>query len=438
MPGFEYEPIANDAVRRRRGLAFGRPWRTRLHRLEEARRHRRLRRRPASARTRRVEHTRGFAAKRDAVDHDDPMSRLYAFEPAELTGAAGSTTRTSGRRRAQRAFVATRRGGRGHREGRHRRHARRRRDRGPRPGAGPTRGVKHAVPTCSPIAANHGLVVAGAGSPPRSTCDRAPPQRGPRQRRARPSAYLAVEDRARASRPSTPRTLRPSRPRIEAGAIDTLLILGGNPAYAAPADLDFAARMAKASRPRSTSATTTTRPAAAATWHVNRAHYLESWGDVRAWDGTASVVQPLIRPLFDGHTAAELLAVAADAPVRDGQGDRQAPSPRRRLHQRRRAARRAARRLCTARPSARRPRRCAPALRWTAALAACFATAAARRRGLGGRLRPSPAVLDGRFANNGWLQELPDPITKLTWDNAAIMASAWRRSSGSPTATSSR
>ncbi|NOZ94097.1 MAG: TAT-variant-translocated molybdopterin oxidoreductase, partial [Acidobacteria bacterium] len=102
--------------------------------------------------------------------------------------------------------------------------------------------------------------------------------------------------------------------RMDAGEIDTLLILGGNPAYDAPADLELAARLRKVpytvrlgEHPDETSAL--------CGWHVPRAHYLESWSDARSWDGTLSVVQPLIEPLYGGKTPAQLLAAALGEPA---------------------------------------------------------------------------------------------------------------------------
>ena len=97
---------------------------------------------------------------------------------------------------------------------------------------------------------------------------------------------------------------------MNAGEVDAVLILGGNPVYDAPADLDFAAALAKVpvSVHLSLYANETSR---VSLWHVPQAHYLESWGDLRATDGTASIVQPLIAPLYDGKSAIEMVAAIA-------------------------------------------------------------------------------------------------------------------------------
>ncbi len=207
---------------------------------------------------------------------------------------------------------------------------------------------------------------------------------------------------------------------LNAGDVDTLVIIGGNPVYDAPADLNFAAAMAKAATVVHLSSypdETSTDPAC--TWHMNRAHWLESWGDTRTWDGTYTIRQPLIRPLFDGMSDIELLARLAGDVATDGQsvvkrtfstigggGDWRAT-----LHDGFIAD-------SQTKPS-------------TATLdQSKLATAVENlRAAITGRSETGyevvfvqdTAVYDGRFANNGWLQELPDPITKLTWDNAAIL-----------------
>ena len=95
---------------------------------------------------------------------------------------------------------------------------------------------------------------------------------------------------------------------MKAGAIQTLVVLGGNPVFDAPADLDFASAMAKV--PHSIAlGHTVDETSSKAEWHVPRAHYLESWGDARAVGGTLSVVQPLILPLFGGRTPVEVLGL---------------------------------------------------------------------------------------------------------------------------------
>ncbi len=92
------------------------------------------------------------------------------------------------------------------------------------------------------------------------------------------------------------------------GAVDTLVILGGNPVYDAPADLDFLAALRRVNL-RSYLGFYLNETAEWCHWHVPEAHYLESWSDARAWDGTASIVQPLIAPIYNGRTSHEVLNV---------------------------------------------------------------------------------------------------------------------------------
>ena len=104
---------------------------------------------------------------------------------------------------------------------------------------------------------------------------------------------------------------------MNAGAVQTLVVLGGNPVFDAPADLDFASAMAKV--PHSIAlGHTIDETSSKAKWHVPRAHYLESWGDARAVGGTLSVVQPLILPLFGGRTAVEVLGLMVGGKDRPG------------------------------------------------------------------------------------------------------------------------
>ena len=155
------------------------------------------------------------------------------------------------------------------------------------------------------------------------------------------------------------------------------------------------------------------------------AHYLEAWSDVRSLDGTATIVQPLIEPLYDGKSAHELLSVLLDETPRKGYDvvketlEGRAPgrgrlrgllaevAPRRLRRPAPRSAPKAARGPPS--PRSRRPSR---------------RRAAARPSALEAVFRPDPSLLDGRFANNGWLQELPKPLSKLTWDNAAVVSPA--------------
>ena len=199
-----------------------------------------------------------------------------------------------------------------------------------------------------------------------------------------------------------------------------LVILDGNPVFTAPADLDFGAALKKVPT-RVHVGLFDDETAALCHWHVPSTHFLEEWSDARAHDGTASIVQPLIAPLYQGRSLHEVVAVFSARPERTGldlvkeywQAQPQAARPGLRevlaqVAARRRDRRHRARRR---RPSARRRCRRPPA-------------AAEAARGYEIAFAPDPTIYDGRFANNGWLQELPKPLTKITWDNAVLLSPA--------------
>ncbi|HEU4642365.1 MAG TPA: 4Fe-4S dicluster domain-containing protein [Gemmatimonadaceae bacterium] len=232
-----------------------------------------------------------------------------------------------------------------------------------------------------------------------------------------PSALLDAGDRER--------DLAALAAELRGGAVNTLVVLEGNPCYGAPADLALArgVRAVPNSLYLGAYADETAR---ACTWHVPAAHYLESWGDARAYDGTASLVQPLIAPLHGGRTVAELLAVLA------GEGTTSAHDL---LREAWRASHGDGADADAAWSEALRRGviagttlpRVTPAVRWDAVGRAHHALLERSTRPAGGleiAFVASHAVHDGQFADNAWLQELPDPVTKLTWDNAALMAPA--------------
>jgi len=208
---------------------------------------------------------------------------------------------------------------------------------------------------------------------------------------------------------------------MRGGAVTTLVLLGGNPVYDAPADLDFAAAMAKVATVVALAdrVDETSRRAA---WHLPRAHFLEAWGDARAIGGPASVVQPLILPLYGGHSDAELLGLLAtgrETPgydlVRETWMDLLGAAGfesawGRALHD------------GVFGGSELPPVAFAPGARPLAELAAAAATPKVGDGAYEIVFVPSPAVHDGRFANNGWLQELPDTMTKMVWDNPALLS----------------
>ncbi|MFN0152627.1 MAG: 4Fe-4S dicluster domain-containing protein [bacterium] len=212
------------------------------------------------------------------------------------------------------------------------------------------------------------------------------------------------------------------------GGVRLLVTLGSNPAYTSPADIDFAGALNKAGMSVHLGAYFD-ETASRCDWHVPEAHFLEAWSDIRAHDGAASIVQPLIAPLLGGKSAHELLALFGDAPdrtgyeiVRDtwrgaGLGGADFESGwRRAVHD------------GFIEGTAFAPRTVAFAPSWdrggTFVAPLAGATSASGAAGLDLLFRADPTIHDGRFANNGWLQELPKALTRLTWENAALIAPA--------------
>ena len=199
------------------------------------------------------------------------------------------------------------------------------------------------------------------------------------------------------------------------GAVEVLVILGSNPAYAAPADLQMIEALDKVPL-RIHHGLSLDETAERCHWHLPASHPLESWGDLRAADGTVSIVQPLIAPLYSTLSDLEVLAAF-------GEGEQKAHEILR-AHWERQLG------------SADFERRWNRALHDGVVAGTAFDAKAVKVRAgdwmKAGRppaasaleiaFRADPAVFDGRFANLGWLQELPKPLSKITWDNVALLS----------------
>ncbi|MDP3849410.1 MAG: TAT-variant-translocated molybdopterin oxidoreductase [Luteolibacter sp.] len=215
---------------------------------------------------------------------------------------------------------------------------------------------------------------------------------------------------------------------IESGGIDTLFLLTpSNPIYDAPADLDFAGLLAKVKTSIHLS-DRTNATAFASTWHIPAAHYLESWSDARSARGTYTVVQPMILPLYP-NCVSELEILSAllsdDGKLLDGEGDKEAPSPA--YDQVRKTFAALGGEDLSAWKKLLRDGFLADssyplATPVASPLAAGSFAAAPVKDALEVIFATDASVYDGRWIDNAWLQEAPDPISKLTWDNAALIA----------------
>jgi molybdopterin-containing oxidoreductase family iron-sulfur binding subunit len=209
---------------------------------------------------------------------------------------------------------------------------------------------------------------------------------------------------------------------MKAGKVEALFMLGGNPAYNAPADFEFGESLAKVKRSIHLSSHLD-ETSILCTWHIPKAHWLESWSDSRSFEGTVSIIQPLIAPLYNGKSAHELLgAMIQQQPIRSDyeivrdywRGQKVWPDFekgwRRALHDGLIGGTEAKRKEVHVKKDAAVFKNAAHSQPQEQTLEICF--------------RPDPSVWDGRFANNGWLQECPRPLNKLTWDNAVLISPA--------------
>jgi MoCo/4Fe-4S cofactor protein with predicted Tat translocation signal len=240
---------------------------------------------------------------------------------------------------------------------------------------------------------------------------------------------------------------------IDGGKVETLIIIGGNPAYNTPIDLRLDLNRLSKVKLRAHLSLYNNETSDICHWHIPATHYLESWGDARSFDGTVTIVQPLIAPLYEGRTAYEVLALFSEnydrkpydivkeywrgwygtargsERVAGGAGTMPANRP----------------------PDAGAPTAGAPSdfesswRKWlhdgfipnsalptkTVTLKSDWASSLTGAKtadepsalpGYEVVFRTDPTIYDGRFANNGWLQELPKPLTKLTWDNVALIS----------------
>ncbi len=209
---------------------------------------------------------------------------------------------------------------------------------------------------------------------------------------------------------------------INGGKVDLLVILGGNPAYDAPADLNFAELLKSNTAPlRVHHGLYQNETAELCQWHVSATHELEAWGDARAYDGTVSIIQPLIAPLYNGKSALEFVALIS------GQADATGYDLVRAYWQKQHSG-------------------ADFEQFWRKSLhdgwieGTTFAPKSVQLAGGNGpgpgavregnpnaielNIRRDPTIYDGQFSNNGWLQELPKPMNKLTWDNAVQIGPA--------------
>jgi MoCo/4Fe-4S cofactor protein with predicted Tat translocation signal len=225
---------------------------------------------------------------------------------------------------------------------------------------------------------------------------------------------------------------------MNAGKVEVLVVMGVNPVYEAPADLDFSGALEKLLGHRGADgnpdqvivqlSSYKNDTTGYCTWHIPETHYLEAWSDVRSYDGTATIIQPLIAPLYDGKSPHELLAVFEDTP--NANASSKAYDLVKSYWQSQHSGadfeqwwRRSVHDGVIAGSAS-------PVRQITANLGALPPAASSSADGYEIMFRPDPCIYDGKFINNAWLQETPKPLTRTTWDNVAMispaMASRWK------------
>ncbi|MBV9760044.1 MAG: TAT-variant-translocated molybdopterin oxidoreductase [Acidobacteriaceae bacterium] len=218
--------------------------------------------------------------------------------------------------------------------------------------------------------------------------------------------------------PDDTHTLEELTTDLNSGHVETLLILGPNPVYTAPASLGFAGAIRKA-RLVVRLGQFFDETSRLSHWHIPEAHYLETWSDSRAFDGTVTIQQPLIEPLYNGKSAHEILSILLGKPDQSshdtvkgywqsqGQGQNKTGGDfdamwKRSLHD------------GVVAGSA------VGTVNGKAVALAALANGAVS--GLEVVFRPDPTIADGTYSNNGWMQELPKPQSKMTWDNVVSIS----------------
>ena len=438
---YQYEPANRDNVRAGARLAFGQPVNT-IYRFDQAARVLALDADFLIAMPGSVRYARDFIAQRRVGPDKSEMNRLYVVESTPTITGAMADHRLALRPSEMEAFARAVAAGLGARTG----------------DAGIQAPAAHAAwisAVIKDLQAHKGksIVIAGDEQPPIIHAL----AHAMNDALGNVGATVIYTDPIEASTADQIQGLRELAADLGAGKVDLLVILGGNPVYTAPADLDFGQQLMKA-KLRVHLGLYRDETAELCHWHIPEAHYLEAWSDARAYDGTVSIIQPLIEPLYDGKSAHEFLAVFAGQPDRKGydivrdywkgrlgagtQAATQGNQPAAPSQGNQPAAAgdferqwRKAVHDGVIPNTAFQPRAVALNASWAEPQPATGDQHGSETgpHGAGpsqppapGSLeilfRADPSVYDGRFANNGWLQELPKPLTKLTWDNAALIS----------------
>lgn len=214
--------------------------------------------------------------------------------------------------------------------------------------------------------------------------------------------------------------------KIRAGSVDNLILIGVNPVYDAPAMGETWQQLIGQVGRSVHVGLYEDETSQACQWHLNQAHFLEEWGEGRSWDGTVTLRQPLIMPLYSGRSALEVLSAVLDEEPLSGYdivrgvlkplgGSDFEKAWKQWLHDGFIEG--------TANAVDVAPEMVGG---WGKTLESAIQTVSGKEL----VFLPDHSLFDGRYANNGWLQELPDPVTKVAWDNAALISPMYARELG--------
>ncbi|HLN97821.1 MAG TPA: TAT-variant-translocated molybdopterin oxidoreductase, partial [Pyrinomonadaceae bacterium] len=427
----QYEPVNNDNARAGAVMAFGQPVNT-IYDFSKADRILSLDADFLAAHPGSLKYARDFAARRRITEGKREMSRLYVIETTPSTTGASADHHWEVKPSEFMTAVAAVANGIGVKT------------------TGPAASTSDLDAIARDLQAHKGasIIIAGKEAPPEvhalaHAMNAALGNVGKTVFYTDPIEANSVDQR---------QSLQELLSDIDGGRVEMLVIIGGNPVYNTPADLKLDQTGMFKTKLRVHLSQYRDETSNLCHWHIPESHYLETWGDTRSYDGTVTIIQPLIEPLYQSKSAHELLAVftpqydkkpydvirehwqkqGQTAGAGAGAGARTGPA----------AGAGAAAPTATAQtPSGDFEnwwRRCvhdgfvpntALPLKTVSVTGDAFApnaggTPAVPASGGGFEIvfRTDPTIYDGRFANNGWLQELPKPLSKVTWDNAALVS----------------
>src|SRR5262245_217783 len=448
----QYEPVNRDNAMAGARMAFGEPVNA-IYRFENADVILALDADFLACGPASVRYARDFANRRRLLNGDREMNRLYVVEGSMTNTGAVADHRFPMRPSEIEGFARDVAAGLGIQAGG---------QSGGRPGSVETKWRDWVEPLARDLQRHRrsSLIIAGDSQPPAVHAL----AHGMNQALGNAGATVVYAAPVDADQADQTQSLSELARDMDAGQVDLLVIAGGNPVYDAPADLKFAERMSKV-KTRVQLSLFHDETSELCHWHIPESHYLETWSDARAYDGAVTIIQPLIAPLYESKSTHELLAALSGRPQQSGyeivrdywmarrgvkaQPAQTPPPIPARVQNEQEAAQVITQLQARPQPTAfdqwwqevlrkgiapdtafqpkqvsaktgRSNQNAAP----TTSNPSSPSNPPENPNALEIIFRPDPSIYDGRFAHNGWLQELPKPLTKLTWGNAIEISPA--------------